>query len=935
MSYSIKSLYIFQKLYFFINIEAAASNLDSEKQGERVTQKYSFRTRRSRQPLKTLNGENPGKTLDDTIESESDCNEDLVTDDDSDWEIDQYKSTKKESVKSYNYTRKSSVLKTEDEIPQKSTTKIRVGRKKKELSSRNSTTGKSQGKGRGRKPVVNNFLTSQSENESDEKDKECTNFSKSAIKQRRITNAHQNLLIESPQEEKFTLKPKRSLIPRINEKKSKLPNRNETSLKKLTAKIENETVRNSRLSLEKKRDRDKIHYHDKILTISDDIPSKIDIISRCHRRASADETLMSVNETFSQENIPCSTFVEDFPNTTFNLQEKITPQNSHLPDVDSEKVRRSFANVFVSSTKVSSVKEKSPTNDISAVEDKLRTFCISESTILPEKTPERNISEIFKLNENTTTWISENSAKPKILVSDTPEDNYKNPVVKNTIVNDMVSVNDSLNGSECQDEELVTEKKSDISSVIGPATGLQSSDRSDSVTTAKTPTKMTPHVSDCVKSWIHDELAESDEKISCDISHKDSSNKKKETKLEKTFVVSKKSVKASISPISDSGICKKSSNSPENKPDTDKQEKNSIDINNQTKEHSHMMGDKVKEITSKIENISHEIKTDLKHSCKVENLSGRKLIKAKSVLSSTRTSPIIEAVLHAEKQKASKPPVPENSVSEKKVKKKKSKKLTKEDVLSMHIFSSDEDNDALRITLEESRNGREIENQKTELEFKSISFNFSTSDAIEIQHEISRLSIKSESSRNDTKSSIKDSKFLKEEIRREKKEGEIQEESELKEWFVEEAEKSLQVSFEDKSNRNSDHEINGEAEIAEDNKREYPLVEEKRTGQLTDESPTSSDIKDLHQATSSGVSTRSSYSRVFSSEKKENRAVFLLSDSDEDGKDQSSSDSDLEPTGRRIVRRIDFEESDDDREENANGEESDNEEVKKARDNCE
>ena len=68
--------------------------------------------------------------------------------------------------------------------------------------------------------------------------------------------------------------------------------------------------------------------------------------------------------------------------------------------------------------------------------------------------------------------------------------------------------------------------------------------------------------------------------------------------------------------------------------------------------------------------------------------------------------------------------------------------------------------------------------------------------------------------------------------------------------------------------------------------------------------------------------------------KKEGKAVFLLSDSDEDRKDQSSSDSDLEPTGRRIVRRIDFEESDDEKDGVLDENLSDNEEVQKARENC-
>ncbi|CAD5114741.1 DgyrCDS3782 [Dimorphilus gyrociliatus] len=896
------------------------ANSEIEKQEDKNIRQYTFRTRRNRQPLRTLNKENQDQTLDDITDSESDEQKDLITDEDSDWEVEQYKSVKKELIKSHRFSRKKKSCSEDNEEETKQLViKTKSSKKKKEITVRGPKGTKTKGKERKVKPVIKNFLASASESENDEKSIGCPDLSKSALKQRRITNVHQNLLIDSPQEDKITLKPKRSIIPRIPEIKHKSnKDRAESSIKKFTAKIEMKSNSKKRLSLEKKTEKSTAHLHDKLSShtiVRDEIPTKIDIISRCHRRISADETLMSVNDTLFQENIPCSTFVEeDNPNMTFSVQEEeTTPLSSNLPEVDSEKVRKNFANIFSNDFKTNISTKEDAIEDLTKVEDKLRTFCISESTILPEKTPDKGLLDGLKLNENTTTWISENSAKPKILVNDTPEDNYKNTVIKDRTAIDMASVNDSFNDSECQ-QEIITEKKSDISSVIGTANGLQSSDRSDSITTAKSPTKITPLVTDCVKSWIHDELAEVDENKSNLIVHEASSDKKKDYSCEKTFIIlpNKPSPKTNESTGETCSIS-------ENK----EQSNNHVLLNNPKSDSINSAGDKSvivdhnkngqKELTENEENnvligenTNAEITTDLKHSCKVENLNGRKLIKAKSVLSSTRTSPIMEAVLQAEKQKASKPPVPDNNVPDKKGKKKKSKKLTKEDVLSMHIFSSDDDCEALKVTLEESRSGRESDTQKTQLEVKSISLKISTTDSVEL----SRLSIKSESSRNESKLSSKYCGSL-----------------------LKDKEESFESSADISSSSRRSEEKHKENIV----KGSQPVIDNELDPALIDESPISSGIKDLHQATSSGVSTRSSCSRVFSSEKKESAAVFLLSDSDDNEKVESNSDSDLEPTVRRVVRRIDFEESDDSRTneklEISSGNISENEEIKRARDN--
>ncbi|CAD5119461.1 DgyrCDS8067 [Dimorphilus gyrociliatus] len=76
-----------------------------------------------------------------------------------------------------------------------------------------------------------------------------------------------------------------------------------------------------------------------------------EIISKSHRRVSADQTIDSVNGTFTQLNVPCSSFID-------NLKERGEEYKENLPCVDSEKLRGDFSNVFVKESLASKISKK-------------------------------------------------------------------------------------------------------------------------------------------------------------------------------------------------------------------------------------------------------------------------------------------------------------------------------------------------------------------------------------------------------------------------------------------------------------------------------------------------------------------------------------------------------------------------------------------------
>lgn len=177
------------------------------------------------------------------------------------------------------------------------------------------------------------------------------------------------------------------------------------------------------------------------------------IISRSHRRASADQTIGSVNETFTKMKIPCSSLND----TTDNFKE-------NLPCVDSERFRENFSNIFAidkkeSKSNLSEGDEKNVRNtvksEINLVDPISKKIKVKRISLSKDKL-ENGV--VIKLDSNSDS-VDKKSKKLQESMSNDSDSDIQFHIRRAICKNDFGDCNDNMHDKTSQKDPTRNVKK--------------------------------------------------------------------------------------------------------------------------------------------------------------------------------------------------------------------------------------------------------------------------------------------------------------------------------------------------------------------------------------------------------------------------------------------------------------------------------------------